>query len=656
MKKALFFPVIIAIAASCGKEIVTEEVIKEVLVEAEAKLSVRCSTGSTSEITPTSAIVSGVAAIVNAKDTRAAVCFYYSTESPSGDGKLTNGTKADAGYLDKDGGSFEFALGNLSPETTYYYAAAVSVDGQVFFGKVESFVTEATPSELVTTGSATDVSVSGATISGFANLPANIVDAVLGIVCSKDKDNFGGGVILASGGTDANNEYKVTVGGLSSNTEYYYQTFVRYSDAGGPVSRYGETHSFKTKAIDAVVQTMDAKDVSEHNATLCGKLSLFVNEDLPTSASFHIGKGSLTLEELLNSSKEYPAPVSAEGNIEQDVKGLESGEEYSCAVLVQVYDKVFYGDVKSFTTSDITAVKTTGARRIQHSLATVSGLLYVDSNKQLSKKAGFLYSSSYASAEGLKANGITAEAVLDGETFVGQLTGLEYGKIYYYLAYAEVNGRIVYADEVQKLTPEPIPAGSVDLGIVCKDSDGMLYELFWGTKNLGADKPENYGDYYAWGETETKDVYYWSTYKWCNGDYNSLTKYNNNSVYGTVDNKTVLDADDDVAHVKMGGKWRMPTDAELTELREQCTWTWATQSGVNGSLVTSKTNGNFIFLPAAGYRQLSSTYNAGSEVNCLSSSLHFNPLQAWDVCSKCDHYNRSVAARSTGNSVRPVTE
>ena len=118
--------------------------------------------------------------------------------------------------------------------------------------------------------------------------------------------------------------------------------------------------------------------------------------------------------------------------------------------------------------------------------------------------------------------------------------------------------------------------------------------------NMGASSPEEYGDYYAWGETETKDIYDWSTYKWCNGDYNNLTKYNDDSYYGTVDNKTVLDPEDDVAQVKWGGNWRMPMDAEIYELRENCIWEWTTQNGKNGYKVTSKKNGNSIFLPAAG--------------------------------------------------------
>lgn len=676
MRKILLFPVLITIAVSCGKEIVTEEVIKEVLVEAEAKLSVSCLTGSPSEITPTSATVSGIAAIVNAKDTKVAVCFYYSSDMPSGSEALKDGSKADAGYLDKSGGSFELTIGDLTPETTYYYTAAVSVDGQEFFGKVESFVTLATPRELVTTGSATDVSVCSVTLSGFANLPAGIDDAQLGILCSKDKDQFDGGVVLVSDGVDANLEYKVTASGLSSDTEYFYQAFVRYSDADGTVSRYGETLSFKTRAVDAVAQTMDAKDVSEHNATLCATLSLYVNEELPVSAYFLLGKGVKSLDELLNEGTTYLASVSSDGIIERDVKDLESGEDYSYTVLVQVYDKAFFGEVKTMTLADVTTVKTVGAKRIQYTLATVSGLLYVDGNKQVNKKAGFLYSSSYASADGLKANGIATEAVFDGESFVGQLTGLEYGSIYYYLAYAEVNGRKVYADEVKELTPSPVPEGTVYLETVCKGTDGLLYEVYWATCNLSENgfvsSPEQYGDYYAWGETtpyyssqdpltwkDGKTGYDWASYKWCNGSYSTLTRYNINTSYGIVDDCTEFsdyDYADDAARQTLGGKWRVPTNAEWTELRTQCTLTWTTENGVNGRRVIGP-NGNSIFLPAAGYRFGTRLNFAGSRGLYWSSSLSTDyPNGAWYVNFSSDAVDRYYYNRYYGQSVRPVSE
>ena len=177
----------------------------------------------------------------------------------------------------------------------------------------------------------------------------------------------------------------------------------------------------------------------------------------------------------------------------------------------------------------------------------------------------------------------------------------------------------------------------------------------WATCNVGATKPEEYGNYYAWGETETKTTYNWSTYKWCNGSAETQTKYCTNSDYGTVDNKTVLDLEDDAARANWGGAWRMPTDAEWTELRENCTWTWTTKNGVNGYEVKSEANGNSIFLPAAGYRGYDDLGSAGSLGVYWSSSLSTDyPYYAWDVYFYSGSVSRSGSDRYCGRSVRPV--
>ena len=177
----------------------------------------------------------------------------------------------------------------------------------------------------------------------------------------------------------------------------------------------------------------------------------------------------------------------------------------------------------------------------------------------------------------------------------------------------------------------------------------------WATCNVGASKPEEYGNYYAWGETTTKSTYNWSTYKWCNGSKTTLTKYNTSSSYGTVDNKTVLELADDAARANWGGAWRMPTDAEWTELRENCTWTWITKNGVNGYEVKSKINGNSIFLPAAGYRYNDDLNGAGYYGDYWSSSLRTDyPRDAWDVHFSSGNVGRSCYYRCGGQSVRPV--
>ena len=184
---------------------------------------------------------------------------------------------------------------------------------------------------------------------------------------------------------------------------------------------------------------------------------------------------------------------------------------------------------------------------------------------------------------------------------------------------------------------------------------GLPSGIKWATCNVGATKPEEYGGYYAWGEIEEKEEYSWITYKWCNGSLNTLTKYCTNGSYGAVDNKTVLDPEDDVAHVKWGGSWRMPTKAELNELLTNCTWTWTTQNGVNGYKVTSKSNGNSIFLPAAGGRDGTDLHLSGSYGYCWSSSLHEDGSSlACYLYFNSSSYDWYYYSRYYGHSVRPV--
>ena len=204
-----------------------------------------------------------------------------------------------------------------------------------------------------------------------------------------------------------------------------------------------------------------------------------------------------------------------------------------------------------------------------------------------------------------------------------------------------------YAHQILAIQPE-----AVDMGRSVK----------WASFNLGATVPEDYGDYYAWGETELKDDYSWETYKWCNGAYYKLNKYcpvDKTVFWGgaeTPDDKTGLEPEDDVAHVNLGGNWRMPTFAEITELIENCSWVWTTQNGVNGRLVTG-TNGNSIFLPAAGRRDGTNLNDAGSKGYYWSSSLDSDiPQYVWNVSFSSGEAYRNDGLRHYGYTVRPVTE
>ncbi|MBQ7945571.1 MAG: hypothetical protein IJ280_02495 [Bacteroidales bacterium] len=183
---------------------------------------------------------------------------------------------------------------------------------------------------------------------------------------------------------------------------------------------------------------------------------------------------------------------------------------------------------------------------------------------------------------------------------------------------------------------------------------GLPSGLKWATCNVGATSPEEFGDYFAWGETVPKDNYDWSTYKYLNGSSSTFTKYNTDSSRGSVDNKTTLELSDDAAHVNWGGKWRMPTKAEQDELRNNCDWTRISFNGVIGYDVKGP-NGNRIFLPVAGYRDGTSVCDLFSLGGCWSSSLkESEPGYAFNLGFYEGSIDWYYNFRSNGRTVRAV--
>ena len=207
----------------------------------------------------------------------------------------------------------------------------------------------------------------------------------------------------------------------------------------------------------------------------------------------------------------------------------------------------------------------------------------------------------------------------------------------------------------------PSPVEYVDLGLPSG--------LKWAKCNLGASKPSDYGDYYAWGETAPKAEYTWATYKWMQAGksgWQYITKYTiadgetggiwyDSSGAFIGDGKTTLVAADDAATANLGSPWRMPTEVEIKELRDNCTWIWTTQDGMNGYQVDGP-NGNAIFLPASGHGDGSVLKGAGSigyywsssidtDISSYASYLYFDSDERnWD-------YKHS---RKYGQTIRPV--
>ena len=230
----------------------------------------------------------------------------------------------------------------------------------------------------------------------------------------------------------------------------------------------------------------------------------------------------------------------------------------------------------------------------------------------------------------------------------GKVTAMKIGEATITVTTQDGNKTATCSVTVKYAVPQP-----VDLGL----------SVNWASFNVGATKAEEFGDYFAWGETSPKNDYWWTTYELCNGSSSTLTKYNNDSNFGTVDNKTEFkdyDYEEDAARQAFGAKWRMPTAAEWAELQEKCTWTWTNNyngTGIEGTIITAS-NGNSIFLPAAGCRIGTNINDVSSYGFYWSSSLRtYNPLNAWSVYfSSGDVGVASGHRRCDGISVRPVSD
>ena len=479
---------------------------------------------------------------------------------------------------------------------------------------------------------ANHISAISAVLAGKANIGSTVAsDLKVGFQYSKSAG------ILPSNSTtveamhaDENYNYSTSITGLEPDTKYYFRTFVRQNGQ----DTYGETKSFTTKDVPSLLETNEASDVEATSATLNAKLDLTDVQYKSLAYGFLWGSS----ESALNT--DFKCTEIKDNAISAVLTNLSNGTQYWYKAYVQLDSQTLYGEVKTFTTvqwvTSISLSKTSLSLLVgAEETISVTSVLPDNANDKT-----YTWSSS-------------DNAIATVDNF-GKVTAKAKGNT---VIKATANdGSGVFAScAVRVKEPYTAVAGeAVDLGLSVK----------WSSMNLGATSPTGYGDYFAWGETAPKDNYDWATYELCNGSETTLTKYNYSSSYGTVDNKTEFkdyNYEDDAARQALGGKWRVPTDAEWTELRNNCTWTWVENyngSGINGRLVKSKTNSNSIFLPAAGYRNDTGLSYAGSKGYYWSSSLNPDrPYYAWRVLFNSSSAGTSYYGdRFYGFSVRPVTE
>lgn len=448
---------------------------------------------------------------------------------------------------------------------------------------------------------------------------------------------------------DANKNYSKTINWLEPETTYYYRSVVRHNGK----EAYGETKEFTTKKISALIETDDASEVSTETATLWGNVDLtdvsFGFKDITYGFSWGTSETSQTktLKGGNLSNKTYSAAMT----------GLSHMTQYWYKAFINLDGRTLYGEVKSFTTGGIPA-ESVSLDKSEYSFYSLGGTLTL--------KATILpENASIKSVDWASEN--NSVATVDS---YGRVTAK--GKGITTITASTKDGTGITASCSIRVMKQSCPSGAIDLGL----------SVYWSSCNMNVYKSftqvERYGDYYAWGETDThykdgfaqskswvmknaKTGYDLANYRWYDGHY--YTKYVTPGAwgfdYGNVDNRTVLETGsngDDIASKQLGGSWRIPTADEWQELIDKCTWTWTSYNGVNGYRITGP-NGSNIFLPAAGDRTMQNLNNVGTQGRYWSSTLY---TDACDSAYYLDilqvQYALSTYQRPWGLSVRPVSD
>lgn len=577
-------------------------------------------------ISSISVILKGKANLGNTSSSNLMVGFQYSKSSgilPSN--SITVEAKdADSEY------NYSVSITGLEPGTTYYYRSFVREKGQDTYGDTKEFTTKDLAS-LLETKDASDIESTSATL----NAKLDLTDV--------QNKSLTYGFLWGSSEGSLTTDYKCTkindnsivavLTNLSHKTQYWYKAYVNIDGQ----SFYGEVKTFKTDVVK--VQSVSL-DKTEYTFNTIGNTLTLKATVLPADATDNSVEWSSNKATVATVDQNGTVKAIGNGTATITVKTKDQGKTATCAITVAQW-------VTSITLSKTYLSLPVG----DEETISVTSILPDNANNK-----SFTWSTSSNYVATVDQNGkITAKAI--GDAVIKATAN---------------DGSGVFAS-CSVVVRKRGPSGSVDLGL----------SVFWATCNICesgfVSSPEKYGDVYAWGETEThyssKDPLIWkdgktgynfASYKWYDASTKTYTKYVTSRYFGTLDYKSVLEPQDDVAHVKLGGSWRMPTNQEWIELLNNCTWTWVTNyngTGVNGRLVTSNINGNSIFLPAASGCWDEYNFNGYNEGGVYwSSSLDYNnPHSAYIVGFGPGGVNRTDIVRYSdyrcyGWSIRPVSE
>lgn len=503
--------------------------------------------------------------------------------------------------------------------------------------------TEDTTSAIAVTGLVDKFGCTYADISGYANLnllPVGSGNPVIGVELVEARAESSENAVQSTSGSLIGNIYTVSFSNLVPATEYKYRSFVTY----GGITYYSDKYkTFTTKEVVDLTSVAEVSDVTITSAVLSASVQ---TEDVDVRDDFYVGLAWSTSKDVICPGGEYESHKvsvrqAANGEFSVSLSGLSGNTAYYYASYTEVDGAYAFSSVGDFTTgelinligevevSDITITSAVLSASVQADGVDVRDNVYV----------GLAWSTAESDlcADGDFESQKTSVHTVEDGVFSTSLSGLSGSTTYYYASFTLVGDVYVFSS-VKNFTTE-FPEGAVDLGL----------SVYWASCNVGADSPEEYGDYFAWGETKPKSSY---------SSDNSVTYGLSISTLesrGIIDANGNLTAEYDAATANWSSAWRMPTLTEMKELYNNCTWEWTTQNGVYGRKVTGP-NGNSIFLPAAGYRDSASLNFAGSDGRCWSATPGSGSDDACYLYFYSDNYYWYYNGRYYGHTVRPVSD
>ena len=469
--------------------------------------------------------------------------------------------------------------------------------------------------------------------------------------------------VLSEDGTDviklpSNHKLKTTAFNLKSDSTYYVRALIYLIDTvmhRETFTQADNIKSFSTKSLSVNVFTQDATDIGSFTAALNGKVETNAGKGADVEGWFIYGPEGSTLEQLKNTGNTTSRKDLKPGTnlaFSDTLKDLSYLTTYSYVACARISGKDYYGEVQSFTTADFNLAVTTLAPNAGAIKAALSATVS-PSFKGKSAELWFAIGPAGSTIESLTNSPeikIDASAGRDYASFTANTPLLKMSTTYCVAAFARIIGKEAHGDVISFTTgSRTVPSGAVEMGL----------SVFWAPKNIGADSPEGYGGFYAWGEVETKTSYDTNNYKWSNGERsgaNGYTKYVATTIWGpVVDNKFVLEPEDDAATAVLGDPWRMPSPGEWQELIDYCNWEKKTIGEHPGYEITSRLTGNSIFLPALAFRSRFNTEIKTSPVYYFSNKSS-GTFTCWVLLVDNDVPTIDTTFREYGTNIRAVRE